>query len=78
MAGITIQSAGVMLKNLTERRNKKLCTYKQAMYLAKHGVDTRNLDFATASSMMNALARNNFRMTDGIRAMAERKKKTLV
>ena len=78
MAGITVASAGAMLKNLTERRNKKLCTYKQAMYLAKHGVDTRNLSFKTASSMMNALARNYYKMTDGIRAMAERKEKELV
>jgi hypothetical protein len=78
LAGITVASAGAMLKNLTERRNKDLCSYKQAMFLASRGVDTRNLSFKTARKMMDALARNYWKMTDSIRAMATQKEKELV
>ncbi len=55
------RDASLMIDTLISRRDKGLCTYKQAKMLSKHGVDTINLTFSEASNLITRLASNGWR-----------------
>lgn len=55
LAGMTHRKAQLLLKTLTERRNKGLCTYKQSKMLSKRGIDTKNLTKKQASDAIDLL-----------------------
>jgi superfamily II DNA or RNA helicase len=55
LAGMTHRKAQLLLKTLTERRNKGLCTYKQSKMLSKRGIDTKNLTKKQASDAIDIL-----------------------
>ena len=43
--------------------NNKLCTFKQAKLLKKHGFDTKEMPMSEASRLITALASNGWRRT---------------
>lgn len=66
---LSFSEASVMMNTLVERRKKGLCTYKQSKHMLKHNINP-DVSFATASRIMDAIARNGWKCNDSIRAMA--------
>jgi hypothetical protein len=46
------------------RWSSKLCTFKQASLLQKHGYKTKDLTMQQASGMIDALAKNGWKRPD--------------
>ncbi len=66
--GMTHRKAQLLLKTLTERRNRGLCTYKQSKMLSKRGIDTRKLTKEQASRAIDMLIKETgWRVTDEVR-----------
>jgi len=68
---LSFTQASQLIGESIKRREKKLCTFKQAKTLAKNGFDT-NVGFAEASRIIDALAKN------GWKPLSEQQTKELV
>lgn len=53
--------AKALLNEVFRRWNNKLCTFKQAKLLKKHGYDTKAMTMSEATSRIDALAKNNWK-----------------
>jgi superfamily II DNA or RNA helicase len=53
-----------LLNEQFRRWDKKLCTYKQAKLLQKHGYETKDMPMSSASKLIDALAKNGWKRTD--------------
>jgi superfamily II DNA or RNA helicase len=62
-------AASAMMETLVNRSKKGLCTYKQSKVMTKNGINP-DVSFETARKVMDALARNNWKCSDQIRAIA--------
>lgn len=67
IAGLSFCQASQMVGELIGRRQRGLCSFKQARTLARYGYETANMGFAEASQKMNALAANGWRPLEGVR-----------
>jgi superfamily II DNA or RNA helicase len=52
---ISCGQASRLIKVVTERRRKQLCTFKQLSYLKMHGVESSNIAFVNASKALDYL-----------------------
>lgn len=59
--GVTFTQAKQLITELFARRDRHLCTFKQAQTLAKYGYDAKTFTFQQASATIDALARNGWR-----------------
>jgi len=59
--GLPYAQAKQLLNEQFRRWNQKLCTYKQAKLLQKHGYQTKDLPMTEASRLIDALAKNGWR-----------------
>lgn len=66
---LSFSAASAMMETLVNRNKKGLCTYKQSKVLKKHGINPDS-SREIANKVMAALANNNWRCNDSIRAMA--------
>ena len=58
-----------LLNEQFRRWNAKLCTFRQAGLLKKHGIDCREMKMKDASAIIDALAKNGWRrgpVVDGV------------
>ena len=53
----TVAAAGAMIGKLLDRHQKKLCTYKQGMFLKKRGYDPREMTKADATTTIEGIKR---------------------
>lgn len=60
LSELTFSSAGQLIGEINGRRDKGLCTYKQAKTLAKYGEST-DVGFKEASAKIDAIARNGWK-----------------
>lgn len=58
--GMAYHAAKQLLNEQFRRWNNKLCTLKQANLLRKHGYETKEMPMKTASSLIDALAKNGW------------------
>jgi hypothetical protein len=58
--GMAFVDASQLIGTLIKRREKGLCTYKQAKILRRH-VDVSELGFSEASGLIDRLAKNNWK-----------------
>ena len=62
-----------ILNELGKRINSKLCSYKQAKALAKHGYDTKQMTFKDASAKLDLLSKNGWSRQRAEAALAQSK-----
>lgn len=60
IAELSFAKAGQLIGEINSRRDKGLCTYKQAKLLAKYGEST-DVGFSEASQRIDAIARNGWK-----------------
>ena len=58
---LTVSEQRTILNNLINRKVRNLATPKQIKVLRRYGYKTKNLSFNDASSMIDKLAKNNWR-----------------
>lgn len=58
--GLGKTEASRMIGTIVGRREKRLCTLPQMYALQKRGIDAARLSFVVASSVLNALSKNNW------------------
>lgn len=56
----TFTKAHQLVGNLIERKNKGLCTFKQARKLASYGYSVHELSFTKASALLTEIAKNHW------------------
>ena len=62
--------SGYIIGNLKKRREKGLCSYKQAKVLCRNGVkDCSHITFATASKAIDELSKNRWMPTARFRSI---------
>ena len=67
--GMTFSTARQLIQGLADRREKKLCTFRQANFLCKKGLPP-NVSFDKAHSWMDKIAKNGWQVPDGVREEA--------
>jgi superfamily II DNA or RNA helicase len=65
IASLTKKEAGQLISRLITGRKAGLATFKQSRLLRRYGVSTRGLTFQEASSLIDALARNRWKVPAG-------------
>lgn len=66
-AGMTFWAARRMMETVRVRRERGLCSYRQAAVLSRHGYDPTNLTFEEASRLMDRLKANGWRAVEPAR-----------
>jgi hypothetical protein len=59
--GMPFGQARQLLNEIFRRWDGKLCSYKQAAWLSKHGYDAKNTTIEQASKIMDSWAKNGWR-----------------
>ena len=59
--GLSFTHASQLIDTLINRREKELCTFKQAKILRKYDIDPSTMTFQEASAAIDTIAKNGWR-----------------
>ena len=61
---MTFAECSTVIGELQDRREKKLCTFKQCKLLSKHQYEGKDMTFTEASALITRIANNGWRRPD--------------